>query len=66
MLYEELIINVYGITKTDPRLGSLIKDVGGWYNNYRHRLHVSVINLANEFNALYKEFVLEIHHKNVV
>ncbi|RIB09564.1 hypothetical protein C2G38_2208599 [Gigaspora rosea] len=29
MLYEELIVKVCEITKTDPRLRSLTKDVGG-------------------------------------
>jgi|ERR1043165_7986768 hypothetical protein len=34
-------------------MGSLLKDVGGWYNTYRYKFHVGVVKLANEFNIIY-------------
>ncbi|CAG8726169.1 7524_t:CDS:2, partial [Dentiscutata heterogama] len=51
VLYEELITKVSKISKTDRRLGSLVKDIGGWYNSYRHKFHIALINLANEFRS---------------
>ncbi|CAG8752419.1 13525_t:CDS:2, partial [Dentiscutata heterogama] len=50
-LYEELITKVSKISKTDQRLGSLVKDIGGWYNSYQHKFHIVLINLANEFSS---------------
>ena len=30
----------------------LTKDVGGWFNTYRYKFHVGVLNLASQFNAV--------------
>jgi len=62
-LYEELIIRVCKIAKTDYRLGSLVKDVGGWYNTYRYKFHVSIMKLANEFRITHEQYVLAIYQK---
>ncbi|CAG8783457.1 9486_t:CDS:2, partial [Dentiscutata erythropus] len=56
VLYEELITKVSKISKTDRRLGSLVKDIGGWYNSYRHKFHIALINLANEFRSTNERF----------
>ena len=55
--------------KSDQRMIGLVKDVGRWFNTYRYKFHVGVLNLANQFNAvnvnvteydeLLKEFVTE-------
>ncbi|CAG8797710.1 20267_t:CDS:2, partial [Gigaspora rosea] len=49
MLYEELIVKVCEITKTDPRLRSLTKDVGGWYNIISTPLAEFPYDKLNEF-----------------
>ncbi|RGB30558.1 hypothetical protein C1646_765220 [Rhizophagus diaphanus] len=54
-LYEELVMRVCNISKTDQRMGALVKDVAGWYNTYRYKLHVGVVKLANDFNTLHKD-----------
>ncbi|GES99195.1 hypothetical protein GLOIN_2v1792160 [Rhizophagus clarus] len=53
-LYEELIVRVCKISKTDARLGSLVKDVDGWFNTYRYKFHMSVVKLVNEFKTVYE------------
>ena len=63
-LYKELIIRVCKIDKTDYRLGLLLKDVGGWYNTYRYKFHVSIVKLANEFKITHKQFVSAIYQKS--
>ena len=30
----------------------LAKDVGGWFNTYRYKFHLGILNLANQFNAV--------------
>jgi len=35
-------------------MGSLLKDVGGWYNTYRYKLHASVVKLADEFKLTHE------------
>ncbi|RIB05100.1 hypothetical protein C2G38_2047876 [Gigaspora rosea] len=52
VLYEEIIVRVCKITKADPRLESLVRDVSGWFNTYRYKFHVAVVKLTNEFRAL--------------
>ena len=47
-------MRVCGISKTDQRMVALVKDVGTWFNTYRYRLHVSVLDLANQFKTKYK------------
>ncbi|KAF0551525.1 hypothetical protein F8M41_023286 [Gigaspora margarita] len=54
MLYEEIIVKVCKITKTDPRLRSLTKDVGGWYNMYHYNFHTAIVKLALEFKSIYE------------
>ncbi|KAF0484406.1 hypothetical protein F8M41_023008 [Gigaspora margarita] len=54
VLYEEIIVRVCKITKAAPRLGSLVRDVSGWFNTYRYKFHVAVVKLTNEFRALNK------------
>ncbi|CAG8735276.1 21320_t:CDS:2 [Dentiscutata erythropus] len=54
VLYEEIVTQVCKIAKTDERLGSLIRDVGGWYNMYRYKFHSSVVKLAHEFKSIYE------------
>ncbi|CAG8812986.1 16585_t:CDS:2 [Cetraspora pellucida] len=54
LLYEELIVRVCKIAKSDHRLGSLIKDVGRWYNTYHYKFHVAAVRLANEFRSTNK------------
>ncbi|CAB4423899.1 unnamed protein product [Rhizophagus irregularis] len=56
-LYEELVVRVCKITKTDPRLGTLVKDVGSWFNTYRYKFHVAIVKLANEFKTTHKRAV---------
>ena len=51
-LYEELIIRVCGCSKTDQLVGTLIKDIGAWYNTYRYKFHTNLIALAKEFISL--------------
>ncbi|CAG8674721.1 6473_t:CDS:2 [Funneliformis mosseae] len=53
-LYEELIIRMCNISKTDDRLGSLVKNVGSWYNMCHYRLHVAIVKLTTEFLSIYK------------
>ncbi|CAG8705803.1 11853_t:CDS:2 [Funneliformis mosseae] len=53
-LYEELIIRMCNISKTDDRLGSLVKDVSSWYNMYRFRLHVTIVKLTTGFLSTHK------------
>ncbi|PKY52798.1 hypothetical protein RhiirA4_470652, partial [Rhizophagus irregularis] len=53
-LYEELIVRVCKISKTDTRLGSLVKDIAGWFNTYRYKFHMSVIKIVNEFKTVYE------------
>ena len=53
-LYEELILHVCRISKTDYRMGSLVKDVAGWYDTYRYKFHTSVVKLANEFSVTHE------------
>ena len=50
-------MQVCKISKTDTRLGSLQKDVGGWYNTYRYKFHIGAIKLANEFKVTHERFV---------
>ena len=38
--------------KSDQRMIELVKDVGRWFNTYRYKFHVGVLNLANQFNAV--------------
>ncbi|CAG8575569.1 22342_t:CDS:1, partial [Rhizophagus irregularis] len=33
------IVQVYKISKTDTRLGSLAKDIAGWFNTYQYKFH---------------------------
>ncbi|RIA94542.1 hypothetical protein C1645_873360 [Glomus cerebriforme] len=54
-LYEELIVCVCKIFKTDPQIGSLFKDLDGWFNTYYYRFHVNVVKLANDATELYDE-----------
>ncbi|KAF0538288.1 hypothetical protein F8M41_007973 [Gigaspora margarita] len=56
VLYEEIIVQTCKIAKTDQRLGSLIKDVGRWYNTYRYTLHTSAVKLVNKFRSINKKF----------
>jgi hypothetical protein len=57
----------------------LIKDVGGWFNTYRYKFHVSILKLAKEFklinnnvteyeeyDELLKEFITEDVWKNIL
>ncbi|CAG8823070.1 3950_t:CDS:2, partial [Cetraspora pellucida] len=50
-LYEELITKVCNIQKSDYRMGTLLKDMGNWFDIYRYRLNQAVSNLADEFSA---------------
>ncbi|CAG8580179.1 8458_t:CDS:2, partial [Scutellospora calospora] len=54
VLYEELIVKVCKIPKSDHRMATLVKDVGSWYDVYRYRFHVAILNLANEFSATHE------------
>ncbi|CAG8712690.1 17623_t:CDS:2, partial [Rhizophagus irregularis] len=56
-LYEELISRVCKISKTDSRIGALLKDVGGWYNTYRCKFHVAVVKLADDFIVTHENAV---------
>ncbi|CAG8840507.1 663_t:CDS:2, partial [Cetraspora pellucida] len=51
-LYEEIIVRVCNIAKTDRRLGSLTRDIGGWYNMYHYKFHVAAVKLVNEFRSI--------------
>ncbi|CAG8492717.1 9669_t:CDS:2 [Dentiscutata erythropus] len=53
-LYEELIMKVCNISKGDHRMAALVKDVGGWYNSYRYKLHVAILQLAEEFSKTHQ------------
>ncbi|CAG8728859.1 3059_t:CDS:2, partial [Funneliformis caledonium] len=53
-LYKELIIRMCNISKTDDRLGSLVKDVGSWYNMYCYRLHAAIVKLTTGFLSTHK------------
>ena len=68
-------MRVCNIPKTDLRMVGLIKDVGGWFNTYRYKFHVSILKLAKEFklmnnntteydNELLEEFIAEDVWKN--
>ena len=47
----------------------LVKDVGGWFNSYRYKFHISIVKLADQFELannnvteyveLLEEFVIE-------
>jgi hypothetical protein len=63
-LYEEIIVRVCKISKTDTRLGSLTKDIAGWFNTYRYKFHMSVIKLVNEFKTVYERFIFNILMSN--
>ncbi|CAG8788386.1 13495_t:CDS:2, partial [Dentiscutata erythropus] len=62
VLYEELVVQTCKIAKTDQRLGSLIKDVGRWYNTYRYTFHTAAVKLANEFRSV-NESAKELYDK---
>ena len=53
-LYEELIIRTCKIAKTDPHMGSLLKDVGGWYDTYRYKFHIAIVKIADEFKITHE------------
>ncbi|CAG8705078.1 19580_t:CDS:2, partial [Racocetra persica] len=58
VLYEEIIIRVCKITKLDKRLGSLTKDIDGWYNLYCHKFHIAVVKLATEFRSINESSII--------
>jgi K+/H+ antiporter YhaU regulatory subunit KhtT len=47
-------MQVCKISKNDKQMGSLAKDVGGWFNTYRYKLQSGIVNLAKEFNTINK------------
>ena len=64
-LYKELIVHVCGCLRTDHRIGTLTKDLDGWYNTYRYKFHMNIVKLANEFISLDEKFVLAIYIINI-
>ncbi|CAG8712842.1 28369_t:CDS:2, partial [Dentiscutata erythropus] len=42
------------INQGDHRMAALVKDVDGWYNSYRYKLHVAILQLAEEFSETHE------------
>ncbi len=62
-MYEELIARVCKIPKTDQQMVGLVKDVGGWFNSYRYKFHISIVKLAEQFElANNNENIVKIHN----
>ncbi|CAG8579101.1 9413_t:CDS:2 [Dentiscutata heterogama] len=56
-LYEELAVKVCKIRKSDYRMVTLVKDMGSWFDVYRHNLHVAITSLAGDFAATHQHEV---------
>ncbi|CAG8499336.1 7134_t:CDS:2, partial [Dentiscutata heterogama] len=76
-LYEELAVKVCKIRKSDHRMATLVKDMGSWFDVYRHNLHVAITTLADDFATTHQqeeelsisqlyEFISEVTWKKVL
>ena len=53
-LYEELVIGVFCISKTDTQIPTLIRKVGNNFDNYRNRLQIILETLVDDYDAKYR------------
>ncbi|CAG8633784.1 1332_t:CDS:2, partial [Gigaspora rosea] len=49
----DLAIRIQG-AMSDPNMPALIRDVENWFDTYRYKLHLSILNLACQFSNIYE------------